>query len=248
MSEVRIAAEPRTEFGKGAARRTRRAGKVPAVLYGHGEDPRHIALAARDFEHALKTEAGANVLLDLQIDGGSELALAKAIQRDALRGSIAHVDLLLVRRGERVTVDVPVVTEGEVPSEGLLDLQLTSVSLEVEATSIPQPIHVDISTLEVGQTVHAGDLPLPEGAELKTDPDATIIHIAQAPTAAQIDAELAQAEAELGAGEAGAAAQETAQAAAEGEAATDEATGEGDLAADTESGEGGPSAEQTPGE
>lgn len=248
MSEVRIAAEPRTEFGKGAARRTRRAGKVPAVLYGHGEDPRHIALPARDFEHALRTEAGANVLLDLQIDGASELALAKAIQRDPLRGAVAHVDLLLVRRGERVTVDVPVVAEGEAPSDGLLDVQLTTVSLEVEATSIPQPIHVDINALEVGQSVHAGDLKLPEGAELKTDPEATIIHIAQAPTAAQIDAELAQAEAELGAGEAGAAAQEAAKAEAEGEAATDEATGEGDIVPDTESGEGGPSPEQTPAE
>lgn len=248
MSEVRIVAESRSEFGKGAARRTRRAGKVPAVLYGHGEDPRHISLPARDFEHALKTDAGFNVLLDLQLDGGSELALPKAIQRDPLRGQVAHVDLILVRRGERVTVDVQVIAEGDVPSEGLLDLQLNTVSLEVEATDIPQPIHVDISTLSVGDTVHAGDLKLPAGAELQTDPEAAVIHIAQAPTAEQIDAEIADAEAELGAGAAGAAAQAEAQAEAEGEAAGDEPTGEGDVVPDTESGEGGPSEGQTPGE
>ena len=247
MSEVRIAAESRTEFGKGAARRTRRAGKVPAVLYGHGEDPRHISLPERDFEHALKTDAGFNVLLDLQIDGGSELALPKAIQRDPMRGAIKHVDLILVRRGERVTVEVPVITEGEIASEGLLDTQLTSVSLEVEATNIPQPIHVDLSGMEVGETMHAGDLPLPEGAILKTEADAPVIHIGHAPTAAEIEAELAEAEAELGAGEAGAAEQAEAQAAVEGEAA-EGATGEGDVVPDTESGEGGPSEGQTPGE
>ena len=100
--EVRIQAEPRTEFGKGGARRTRRAGKIPAVLYGHGTDPRHIALPAREFSHAIK--AGANTLLTLQLDGSSELALPKAIQRHPIRGDYEHVDLLLVRRGEKVTV------------------------------------------------------------------------------------------------------------------------------------------------
>lgn len=246
MSEVRIAAEPRTEFGKGAARRTRRAGKVPAVLYGHGEGPRHLALPSRDFEHALRTDAGANVLLELQLGDGRELALAKAIQRDPLNGRVEHVDLLLVRRGERVVVDVPVVTTGDVASGGLLDLQLTAVSLEVEATNIPQPITLALDELEVGATVHAGDLPLPDGAELRTDPAAAVVHVAVAQTAEQFEAELAEAEAELGAGAAGAAAEAEAKAAAEGAAAGDEPTGEGDIVPDTASGEGGPAEDQTP--
>ena len=114
--EVRIQAEPRTEFGKGGARRTRRAGKIPAVLYGHGTDPRHIALPAREFGHAIK--GGGNTLLTLQIDGGSELALPKAIQRDPIRGDYEHVDLLLVRRGEKVTVEVPVTLTGEADPRG----------------------------------------------------------------------------------------------------------------------------------
>jgi large subunit ribosomal protein L25 len=105
VSEVRISAEPRTEFGKGGARRTRRAGKVPAVLYGHGTAPRHISLPSREFERALHTAAGSNVLLSLQIEGGDELALPKSIQRDPVRGSIEHVDLILVRRGEKITVE-----------------------------------------------------------------------------------------------------------------------------------------------
>jgi len=112
VSEVRIAAEPRTEFGKGGARRTRRAGKVPAVLYGHGSDVRHISLPARELAHAFKSEGGANVLLSLELPDGQELALPRQVQRDPLRGDLTHIDLLLVRRGEKVAVDIPVVLIG----------------------------------------------------------------------------------------------------------------------------------------
>jgi large subunit ribosomal protein L25 len=236
VSEVRIAAEPRTEFGKGGARRTRRAGKVPAVLYGHGTPPRHICLPAREFAHALKTEGGANVLLELAIDGGRELALPKAIQRDPLRGNIEHVDLILVRRGEKVTVEVAVVTQGQIDVDGLLDLQLSTLSVEAEATHIPQHIEVDIDGLAVGASIHAGDIPLPEGVVLQTDPETVVVHVLAAPSAAQIEAEIAGAEAELGAGAAAPAAVEGAAAAAGGQPPT----GEGDAVPDTASGEGGP--------
>ena len=247
MSEVRITAEPRTEFGKGGARRTRRAGKVPAVLYGHGTAPRHICLPTREFERALHTEAGANVLLSVAIDGGDELALAKSIQRDPVRGVIEHVDLILVRRGEKITVDVPVVVAGDLVSGGLLDQQLTVLSVQAEATNIPRSFEVAIEGLEIGASVHAKEVELPAGTELVTDPDAIVVHVMAAPTAEQIEAELAGAEAELGAGAAGAAEQAAAQAAAEGEAA-EAATGEGDVVPDAGSGEGGPAEGQTSGE
>jgi large subunit ribosomal protein L25 len=226
---VSIAAESRTEFGKGGARRTRRAGKVPAVLYGHGTDPRHISLPARDFEHALRTD-GANVLLELQLGEGGELALPKAIQRDPVRGSIEHVDLILVRRGEKIVVDVPVTLTGDVVPGGLVDQQLTVLSVSAEATHLPSGFEVSIDGLEIGSSVHASQVELPQGTELAGDPESVVVHVMAAPTAEQMEAELAEAEAELGAGAAGAAA------AAEAEAPT----GEGDVVPDTDSGEGGP--------
>jgi len=239
VSEVRITAEPRTEFGKGGARRTRRAGLVPAVLYGHGTEPRHISLPGRDFEHALRTD-GANVLLSLQIDGGSELALPKSIQRNPIRGAIEHVDLILVRRGEKITVDVPVVLTGDVVAGGLVDHQANVISVQAEATNLPNQFELSIEGLEIGASIHAKEIDLPEGTELIADPDSVVVHILAAPTAEQMEAELAEAEAELGAGAAGAAAQAEAAAEAEGAAATEEPTGEGDVVPDTASGEGGP--------
>jgi large subunit ribosomal protein L25 len=227
VAEVRISAEPRTEFGKGGARRTRRAGRIPAVLYGHGTDPRHISLPNREFEHALRTD-GANVLLSLQVDGSAELALPKAIQRDPVRGGIEHVDLILVRRGEKITVEVPVILSGDIAPDGLLDQQLTTLSVAADATALPSSFELSIEGLEVGRSIHAKDVNLPEGTELMTDPEAVVVHVMAAPTAEEIDAELAAAEADLGAGAAGAAAE------AEGE------PGEGDVVPDTESGEGGP--------
>ncbi len=232
MAEVRIGAEMRTEFGKGGARRVRRAGKLPAVLYGHGTDPRHISLVTREFEHALRTD-GANVLLDLRIDGANELALPKSIQRDPVRGVIEHVDLILVRRGEKITVDVPVAVEGDVVSGGLLDHQMTTISINAEATHLPSGFTVSIDGLEIGSSIHAGDIKLPSGSELVGDPEQVVVHILAAPTAEELEADLAAAEAELGAGAAGGE-----EAADTGEAA--EPTGEGDVVPDTDSGEGGP--------
>ena len=226
MAEVRISAEPRTEFGKGGARRTRRSGRVPAVLYGHGTAPRHISLPSRDFEHALRTD-GANVLLSLAIDGGDELALPKAIQRDPVRGSVEHIDLILVRRGEKITVEVAIHVSGDVASGGLLDSQLTTLSVAAEATNIPSSFEVSIDGLEIGQAIHAKDVSLPTGTELVTDPDAVVVHILAAPTAEELEADLTAAEAELGAGAAGAEAAAEAAAPSEGEQAPAAEAGEG---------------------
>jgi large subunit ribosomal protein L25 len=189
VSEVRIVAEPRTEFGKGGARRTRRAGKVPAVIYGHGTAPRHIALPARDFAHAIK--GGVNTLLTIDIEGKSELALPKAIQRDPLRGTFEHVDLLLVRRGEKVTVEIPVILVGEASKDGLVNQDLTSLTIEAEATHIPDRIEVSIDGMQVGDHVLAGQVELPSGATLIGDAEAMVVGIVATPSAAQVEADIA---------------------------------------------------------
>jgi large subunit ribosomal protein L25 len=192
VPEVRIAAEPRTEFGKGPARRERRAGRVPAVLYGHGSEPRHVSLPGHDVLLALRT---ANVLIRLEgLPGGSQLALPKAVQRDAIRGSVQHVDLIMVRRGEKVTVEVPVTVTGEVAPDGLLDQQLVQIAVEAEATNIPPGIEVNVEGMEIGASVHAGDLSLPSGVSLAGEPDSLVLHVIAAPTAAQIEAELGEGE------------------------------------------------------
>ena len=194
MPEVPIAAEPRTEFGKGFARRTRAAGKVPAVLYGHGTGTRHLTLPGHDLMMALKTQ---NALIRLEgLDGGNELALPKAVQRDPIRGVIEHVDFILVRRGEKVTVEVAVRVTGEVFPGGLLDQQLVQVPVEAEATNIPQALEVDVSGMEIGAAVHAADLSLPPGVTLAADPEALVLHVIAAPTAEQLEAELGIAEPE----------------------------------------------------
>ncbi|GAB2813818.1 50S ribosomal protein L25/general stress protein Ctc [Actinocorallia aurea] len=175
MSEVRIAAEPRSEFGKGAARRTRRAGKVPAVLYGHGTDPQHITLPGHELMLALKTP---NVLLRVSgLSGGEELALPKDVQRDPLKGFLEHVDLLLVKRGEKVTVDVPVTLTGDVVPGGQLAQELTVISIEAEATHIPTEITVDLSALAEGTSVLVKDLTLPRGATVAGDEEALVLQI-----------------------------------------------------------------------
>jgi large subunit ribosomal protein L25 len=187
VPEVHIAAEPRTEFGKGPARRERRAGKVPAVLYGHGGDPRHITLPGHEVLLALRT---ANVLIRLEgLSGGSELALPKAVQRDAIRGTVEHVDLILVRSGEKVTVEIPINVTGDVAPDGMLDQQLVQISLEAEATHIPPGIDVDVEGMEVGTQVTAGDLVLPTGATLAVEPDILVLHVVGAPTAEQMEGE-----------------------------------------------------------
>jgi large subunit ribosomal protein L25 len=224
VPEVRIDAEVRTEFGKGGARRTRRAGKIPAVLYGHGTDPRHISLPTREFEHALRTD-GANVLLDLQLAEGSELALPKSIQRDPVRGVIEHLDLILVRRGERITVDVGLTVVGDVAAGGLLDPQLTSLSVSAEATHIPTGFEVSIDGLQIGDQLLAGQVTLPEGTELIGDADQLVLHIVSAPTAEELEADLDTE----GAG--------VVEDAPEGEAADGESAAESDAAAEGDSGD-----------
>jgi large subunit ribosomal protein L25 len=190
VPEVRIVAEPRTEFGKGPARRIRRAGRVPAVLYGHGTDTRHVTLPGHELLLALKTP---NVLIQLDgVSGRPQLTLPKAVQRDPIRGFIEHVDLILVRRGEKVTVDVPVQVTGEVEPGGLLDQQMVRLSVEAEATQIPQAITVDVEGMEIGAAVHARDLELPGGVTLVAEPEALVLHVLAAPTAEQIEAELGE--------------------------------------------------------
>lgn len=188
MPEVAIAAEPRTVFGKGPARRTRALGKVPGILYGHGTDTRHVTLPGHDLMLALKTP---NALIRLEgLPGGSELALPKAIQRNPIKGFIEHVDFVLVRQGEKVTVEVPVQVTGEVFPGGLLDQQLVQIQVEAEATNIPQSIDVDVEGMEIGAAVHATDLGLPGGVTLAADPEALVLHVIAAPTAEQLEAEL----------------------------------------------------------
>jgi large subunit ribosomal protein L25 len=194
VAEVRIAAESRSEFGKGAARRVRRSQRVPGVLYGHGTPPRHLSLPGHELMLALKAS---NVLLRLEgLGDGAELALPKAVQRDPISGQLEHIDLLLVRRGEKVTIEIPIQVTGALIPDGFLDQQLVALSIEAEATHVPQSIEVSIQGLTIGQSIHAGQVVLPEGSTLQTDPEAVVVHIAGAVSAEQFDAELAEAASE----------------------------------------------------
>ncbi|MFJ8030949.1 MULTISPECIES: 50S ribosomal protein L25/general stress protein Ctc [unclassified Streptomyces] len=179
MSEVKLAAETRTEFGKGAARRIRRENKVPGVLYGHGSDPLHLTLPGHELLLALRTP---NVLISLDIDGKSnELAIPKSVQRDPLKGFLEHVDLLLVKRGEKVTVEIPVHAEGELaPGGNLLEHVLVALPVEAEATHIPEAVTVSVEGLEAGASVHAKDIKLPSGVTLAVDEDAVVLQVLQA--------------------------------------------------------------------
>ena len=187
MSEVRLSAEPRTEFGKGGARRTRRAGKIPAVIYGHGADPRHVSLPAREFTTAIR-KGGANVLLTLDLEGDEQLAIPKAIQRHPIKGIYEHVDLLAVRRGEKVTIDVPLSIVGDVVSGGMLAVESNTVSLEAEATHLPTEIEVSIDGVEIGTQITAGDLTLPQGSSLAVDAEHVMLIIQEAPSQAAMEA------------------------------------------------------------
>ncbi|MFE5510960.1 50S ribosomal protein L25/general stress protein Ctc [Streptomyces sp. NPDC056529] len=196
MSEVKIAASVRSEFGKGAARKIRRANQVPVVLYGHGTDPVHLTLPGHELLLALRTP---NVLLSLDIDGkGQELAIPKAVQRDPLKGFLEHVDLILVKRGEKVTVEVPVQAEGELAAGGnLLEHVLNTLSVEAEATHLPESFSVSVEGLEAGASVLAKDIELPKGTTLVTDADAVVLQVlaAQAEEPAAEDTEAAEGEA-----------------------------------------------------
>jgi len=197
VSEVRLTAEVRTEFGKGGARRTRRSGKIPAVIYGHGADPRHVSLPAREFAQAIR-HGGGNVLLTLTLDGKDELTIPKSVQRHPIRGDFEHVDLIAVRRGERVTIDVPLHVSGEVAPGAMLGQEHTTVQVEAEATHLPSDIQVSVEGLEVGSHITAGDLTLPSGATLVTDAETLLLNVIAAPTAEDIEADTASSIAELG--------------------------------------------------
>jgi large subunit ribosomal protein L25 len=197
VPEVPIDAELRTEFGKGPARRIRRDGRVPAVLYGHSTDPRHLTLPGHEVLLALRTP---NVLIRLEgLSGGAQLALPKAVQRDPIKGNVEHVDLLTVRRGEKVTVDIPVTIVGEVAPDGMMDQQLVQISVEAEATNIPGGIEIDVQGMAIGASIHASDLVLPAGVSLADDPELLVVHVLAAPTAEQMEAELGEAPAEAAA-------------------------------------------------
>ena len=230
MSEVRIAAEPRTEFGKGPSRRIRRANKVPAVLYGHGEQPRHFTLPGHELMLALKHDA--NALLTLTTEDGDQLALPKVIVRDPIKGHVEHVDLVAVRKGEKVTVEVPIQLVGEAAPDTLVDQQTMTLTLEADATALPDHLELSIAGMRVGSSLSAADVKLPAGTTLAQDPDHVIVAILGVVSEEQLEAELVEAEAELGSGQAGAEA--IAEAIAEAEA---EEAGETPEAEDAPEGE-----------
>lgn len=193
MSETKIQAEARSEFGKGAARRIRRDKKVPAVLYGHGMDPLHITLPAQEAARALKQS---NALLEIAIGKETHLAIPKQIQRDVLKGTIDHVDLLVVRKGEKVSVEISLHIVGEPSRDALVVTELSHVQVEAEATHIPESIEISLEGRQVGDQIHASDLALPSGVTLLTDPEILLINLVAAPTASQVQTELDEAQAE----------------------------------------------------
>lgn len=219
MAEVKLTAKTRSEFGKGAARRLRRDDQIPAVLYGHGTDPVHIALPGHATLLALRQP---NVLLEIDIQGGkNELALPKQVQRDPIRGTIEHVDLLIVKRGEKVVVQVPVVVTGEVVKEGMLMQDLTELEVEAPATNIPSEVELSIEEMEIGDRITVADVKLPEGVTATGDPEALVVQITNAPTEEDLAADLPEEGAESDEAAEGEEATESDEA-ADGEEATEE--------------------------
>lgn len=192
--ENRIAAVVRTEFGKGAARRARRDGQVPAVLYGHGTDPKHLSLPAREFAAVLRAH-GTNAVLTLDVDGSEELALTKSVVVHPIRNYIEHADLLVVKKGEKVTVEVPLVVTGEAASGTLVVNEISTVKLEADALNLPEQIEVSIEGAEPGTQITAADVQLPTGATLQDDPELLLVNVVAAPTAAAMEGESAEGEA-----------------------------------------------------
>ena len=192
MSEIKLPAERRTAFGKGAARKIRRDHKIPAVLYGHGTDPVHITLPGHDTQMALKT---ANALLSIDLEGTAQLALAKDVQRNPIKPIIEHIDLVIVRKGEKVVVDVQVHVEGEAAPDTIVTVESQTVELLVEATNIPANVIVSVEGLEAGSQIHAGAIELPAGAELASDPDTLVVNVSATMSQAELDAELGEGEA-----------------------------------------------------
>ena len=196
MSE-KIQAESRTEFGKGAARRIRRANKVPAVIYGHGNEPIHVTLPGHDAMMALK-HGGANAVLELDIEGNVQLALTKQVQIDPIKRHLEHIDFVAVRKGEKVTVEVPVLLIGEAARETLVVTDTTTIQLEAEATHIPEAIEVDITGAPAGTQIHASDLTLPQGSTLLLDPETLIVNVTAQQSQEALEADLEVLEAEAG--------------------------------------------------
>ncbi|MFP8887695.1 50S ribosomal protein L25/general stress protein Ctc [Streptomyces mangrovi] len=192
MADVKISAEVRKEFGKGASRRLRREDKVPGVIYGHGGEPVHVALPGYDLMMALKNS---NVLITLDVEGRQELVIPKAVQREAIRGFLVHIDLLVVKRGEQVTVEIPVHTEGELaPGQFLLEHVLNTLPVEAEATHIPESVTVSIQGLAAGDSVLAKDIPLPKGSSLAVEEDTVVLNVLAAQAAEAAEGEGAEGE------------------------------------------------------
>jgi large subunit ribosomal protein L25 len=193
-----LTATVRTETGKGASRRARREGKIPAVLYGHGSDPQHLELPGHDFAAVLR-HAGTNAVLTLDIDGKEQLALTKALDIHPIRRTIQHADLLVVRRGEKVVVEVRVAVEGD-PVPGTLVTQDTNtIEIEADALSIPEQLTVSVEDAEPGTQFTAGQIALPKGVNLISDPEMLVVNVVTAPTAEDLEeegaGEVAEAEA-----------------------------------------------------
>ncbi|WP_298889232.1 50S ribosomal protein L25/general stress protein Ctc [uncultured Serinicoccus sp.] len=193
--QLKLPAEKRTEFGKGAARRIRRADKVPAVLYGHGTPPLHLSLPGHEAMLALRHS---NAVLTLDVEGETHMALAKDVQRDPIKRFIEHVDLVVVRKGEKVTVEVGVHLEGEAAPETLVTTDHSVLEVEAPITSIPEWLTVSVEGLEAGTQVLAGEVVLPAGVTLVTDPEALVVNVSQQLSEEAAEAELAEAEAEAG--------------------------------------------------
>jgi large subunit ribosomal protein L25 len=192
VAEARIDAETRTEFGKGAARRTRRAGKIPAVLYGHGTDPQHLSLPQLEFARVIR-EQGRNAVLTINIGGKPQLALTKTVVTHPIRPYIEHVDLLVIRRGEKVAVEVQLVVTGDAAPGTMISQELNMLEVEADVSSIPEQIEVSVEGLEVGAQIHASDVRLPTGTELRADPELLVVNVVVSPTEAQLEGETAEA-------------------------------------------------------
>ena len=217
-ADATLSAQTRTEFGKGAARRLRRAGQTPAVLYGHGTDPVHLALPGHDTMMATKVD---NAVLEIDFDGKTQLALVKDVQRDPIKPVIEHVDLVVLRRGERVTVDVAVYPVGEASHDTLVNVEALTVTIIALATKIPESIEVSVEGLKAGTQILASDLVLPEGVEVDMDPETLVVNITAAITEEALEAELVEAEAGIEREESDEEAEESAEAETESQESSD---------------------------
>ena len=195
MPEYKLAAENRSDAGKGAARRLRASGRVPAVLYGHGTKPQHLSVDARQFGQALRTDAGVNVLISLEVGKDQHLALAKEIQRHPVKGNLIHVDFIQVRRGEKVHVQVPVHLVGEAPGAregGIVDQDLYQLNVEAEVTAVPEAVDADVSGLGIGDVLRVADLKAPDGAVILDDSEASVVSVVAPTVEAEPEAEEAE--------------------------------------------------------